>query len=89
MHKMSTLTIHSLDPAVDRGVRQKARREGKSLNQTVKELLASSMGVGGGAAKMDNRAEFERFSGVWSVKDEAEFNAVVADCQRVDPSDWK
>ena len=43
---MNTLTIHALETDIEKRIRTKARRERKSLNQTLKELLAASVGVG-------------------------------------------
>jgi len=85
---VTVMTIHALDPEVERRVRQKAEDEHKSLNQTLKELLAESVGVSRKRADV-NRARFERFCGVWSEQEADEFDAAVADLQRVDPRDWE
>ena len=71
---MSTLTIHSLDPAVGQRVRRKAKREKKSLNQVMKELLAESVGAGTGKSP-DHRSDFAVFAGIWSEEDQREFDA--------------
>jgi plasmid stability protein len=85
---MKTLTIHALDPAVEKRIRDRARKENKSLNQTMKELLAASVGrpVSGGSS--DHRRDFEEFAGIWSVRDEEEFAETTDAFDRIDEQDW-
>lgn len=85
---MAVLTIHALDAAVERRVRTKARKERKSLNQTLKELLAESVGSTSSPVP-DRRAEFAEFSGVWSEKDLREFTAATVDLETIDKADWQ
>jgi hypothetical protein len=87
--RMSTLTIHALDPATERRIRVKARKEKKSLNQLIKELLSGSVGVSTSSRTEDHRAEFQEFSGIWSDKELDEFNKAVSDLERVDEKDWQ
>ncbi len=85
---MSVMTIHALDSAVEKRVRAKARRERKSLNQTLKELLAESVGTGATAVG-DHRADFAEFAGVWSAADAEAFAAATADFENLDTEDWR
>lgn len=85
---MSTLTIHALEPDVERRIRIKAKKERKSLNQTLKQLLAESVGRSPLPAP-DHRGEFEEFSGIWSRKDLEAFEKATADFEKVDEKDWK
>ena len=85
---MSTLTIHALDTVVEERVRAKAKREGRSLNQTLKELLAASVGAHPSPAA-DHRADFVEFHGVWSAQDARGFQAATADLETVDQRDWQ
>ncbi len=80
---MSTLTIHSLDAAIERRIRSKAKKDGRSLNQTLKELLAVSTGVQP-LPNSDHRADFAEFHGIWSEQDVREFQAATADFETVD-----
>jgi hypothetical protein len=74
---MSTLTIHALDAVVEKRIRAKARRDGRSLNQTLKELLAVSVGASPSPVA-DHRPDFAEFCGIWT-----------ADLEVVDKADWK
>ena len=84
---MRTLTIHALEPAVEKRIRAKARREGKSLNQALKELLAASVGVGT-KQPIDHKADFAEFHGIWTDADKRAFESAIADLENVDPADW-
>ena len=85
---MNTLTIHALETAVEKRVRAKARRDGKSLNQTLKELLAASVGAGLSPAA-NHRADFAEFCGIWTTQDASDFEAGTADLEKVDKADWQ
>jgi hypothetical protein len=84
---MSPLSIHSLDPEVERRIREKARRDRKSLNQTLKELLAASVGRSPQATP-DRRADFAEFAGTWSDEDVGAFEQATIDLERIDGGDW-
>lgn len=85
---MSTLTIHSLDPQVEKKVRQKARRENKSLNRVLKELLEERYGQSCAQTKKRS-SEFKEFLGIWSTEDEQEFTRATAEFERIDDEDWR
>ncbi len=85
---MSAMTIHALDPVVETRIRARARREGRSLNQPLKELLATSVGCHESAAS-NHKDDFDAFCGVWTGEDEKEFMAATADFEKVDHGDWE
>lgn len=85
---MSTMTIHALDPAVEKEIRARARREGRSLNQTLKELLAAGAGFRESSAP-NHKDDFVAFCGIWTDEDEKEFIAATADLETVDRRDWE
>lgn len=85
---MSTLTIHALDHSIEKRIRDKARRNGRSLNQTLKELLAASVGVTA-QPSADNRADFAEFCGIWTKKDAQDFCNAASDLDKVDREDWR
>lgn len=86
---MSTLSIHALEPEVERRIRAKAKREGRSLNQTLKELLAESVGVRSPHNSADHRADFAEFLGVWSDEEAQEFEEATTDLESIDRADWE
>lgn len=84
---MRSITIHDLDPSIAALVKQRARDEGLSLNRTLKLLLEEALGVRPAAQK--HRAHFEKFCGMWTKAQAAEFDRTVADLGTVDPADWR
>ncbi len=85
---MSTLTIHALEATVEKRIRSKAKRDGRSINQTLKELLAASVGVRP-LPEADHRADFSEFLGIWNARDAREFEAATADFETIDQADWQ
>lgn len=85
---MTTMTIHALEPEIEKRIRRKSRKERKSLNQTLKELLSESVGCAS-PSRPDHRNDFAEFSGVWSGEDQQEFNTVTADFGRIDEEEWQ
>lgn len=47
-------TIRAIPPALDRALREQARRSGKSLNQVVIDALRLGLGLGGSQAAYDD-----------------------------------
>jgi hypothetical protein len=85
---MKSITIHGLDESLEAMIEEKARKEGLSLNKTVKLLLRKALGLepsGNG----DRKADFAEFCGVWSKADQAEFDRKTQDLRKVDPRDWQ
>ena len=85
---MSTLTIHALEAVVEKRIRAKAKRDGRSLNRTLKELLAVSVGAHP-SPSADHRADFAEFCGIWTSEDACEFKAATSDLETVDKVDWQ
>ncbi len=85
---MGVITIHALEPGVEKRIRARARRQHKSLNQTVKELLAERV-AGKVQTPADHRATFAEFAGVWSRAEARAFEVATADFSKVDSEDWK
>jgi hypothetical protein len=82
---MSSITIHEIDPVLDRRLSSVAKERGKSKNLLVKELLASSLGLSSQGKYED---DYREFCGLWSREEAEEFESCVADNAVVDPSDW-
>ena len=83
-----TLTIHELEPATAKLLMVYARRQSKSLNQSVKDLLAVALGVvPKPRLKVDNG--LRRFRGCIDHKNASDLLAYVenADFSKVDKED--
>jgi hypothetical protein len=85
---MKSITIHGLDEPLEAMIEEKARKEGLSLNKTVKMLLRQALGLEPGG-NGDRKADFSEFSGVWSKADVREFEEKTRDLRKVDSRDWQ
>lgn len=60
------------------------RRRGRSLNQTVIDLLGQSLGVGGSRSN-----GLGRLAGSWDEKDAREFEQAIAPFEQIDEELWR
>lgn len=81
---MKSLTIHNLDDTLDSVIRERAQREGTSLNKMIKKLLTESLGV----AKKRKRSDFSEFTGLWSKREFRNFEKAAQDFEKIDQQDW-
>ena len=77
-------TIRAVPDAIDRALRQRAKREAKSLNAVVVEALARSLELD---AKPVEYTDLDHLIGTW--QDDPGFDRAVADFERVDEDAWK
>ena len=84
---MKSITIHNLDDPLNTLIREKAKTEGLSLNNTIKKLLAEALGL---SPKKDGEREkdFLDLFGSWSEEEVKEFNRQVGDFEKIDREDW-
>ena len=78
-------TLRKIPPDVDRTLRHKLSREGRSLNEIAIEAL-SAQGAGIDRRMAENH-ELDFAIGTW-VED-GEFDKSIADQRRIDPELWK
>jgi hypothetical protein len=86
--KMKSITIHGVDGPLAEMIKSKAQSEGLSVNQTIKKILESALGV---KPRRDDikRGDFEEFCGIWKEADLAEFKVHTKALSKVDPGDWR
>jgi hypothetical protein len=84
---MTSITIHNLEEPLSGLIREKARRQGVSLNKVIKQLLAESLGLSQKNNSPEN--DFTDFSGVWSPDDLEEFLGNTEALSHIDPRDWE
>ena len=85
---MKSLTIHKLEEPLLVLLKERAHKEGKSMNQTVKELIETMVGM---KVKRQDSAtsEFKDLCGVWSSKELREFENATGAFEKIDKEDWK
>ena len=80
-----SITIHEIAPELNDRLSQRARQEGISKNQLVKNLLARAVGLPDSGGYSD---DYREFCGVWTAAEHAEFMAAQKGNMKVDPEDW-
>jgi hypothetical protein len=77
-------TLRGIPRALDAAIRERARREGRSLNEVAVEAMADGLGVG---ASGQVRRDLSDVAGTW--RREAAVEAALIAQDRVDPEAWK
>lgn len=83
---MKSITIHNLDESLDVLIREKARRQGTSLNKTIKRVLKTALGLD--ETGVNRKDAFMDLFGSWSKKDERKFHIRTKGFENVDSEDW-
>lgn len=86
--QMKSITIHGLDEELDKEIREKAQKQGISLNKTIKKLLKKALGLKS-PSEPDHKDEFEDLFGVWSKENFEEFTESSKDFNIVDRGNWE
>lgn len=84
---MTSITIHGLEDPLDSLIRERARNQGLSLNKTIKQLLAESLGISHTMPKNSN--DFTDLCGIWSSEDLEEFTRSTQELSATDLKDWE
>ena len=83
---MKHITVRNVPGDVAEALDAERRRRGKSLNETVIDLLSQGLGVGGADRR---RNGLRRLAGTWSAREQARFEAAVAPFEKVDEELWR
>lgn len=84
---MKSISVHGVSKETVDLLRQRAKNEGRSVNNVMKELIDQSLGLGSG--KADNRTAFVEFCGVWTEEEAKAFLDAIDDLERIDEADWR
>ncbi len=85
---MAAITLHTLDDTLAKRLRATAKREGKSLNQTAKDLLASALGLKP-TRRTQVRNGLARFCGTLSDADANAIRETLKDFEKIDEEMWR
>jgi hypothetical protein len=83
---MKHLTIRDIPQELAESIERERRRRGKSLNQTVIQLLGQSLGV---ISQGPRKNGMHRFAGTWTPEEQREFEAAVAPTEQIDEELWR
>lgn len=76
-------TLRKVPPQVDRALRARARKLGKSVNQVAVEALAQSVG------QPARYRSLRGMPGAWSKKEAADFERILGTIRTIDEELWK
>ncbi|MFA4828693.1 MAG: hypothetical protein WC855_02615 [Thermodesulfovibrionales bacterium] len=85
---MSVMTIRGIDDTTAKVLKQKAKKEGVSVNAVLLKTLRESLGL-----EKKRRTiiydDLDYLAGTWNEKDFIEFQKQIADFETVDKKMWK
>jgi plasmid stability protein len=81
---IKALTIRNLPPGIADALEREKRRRGKSLNQTVIDLLGQGLGAQG-----ERSNGLGRLAGSWNEEEFDEFERATAPFEGVDEELWR
>jgi len=82
--RKSYITVRNITPAIDKALRSLQKQNGVTLNETVLQLLARSLGIN---QTKDNG--LGRFSGMWDSDNFEKFHANIESLEKIDQDLWK
>lgn len=86
---MKPITVRNLPPEIARAIRDKSRKERRSLNQTVISLLEEATGATPKSRPPTVHHDLDHLFGVWTKEEADEFDAYLKESRSViDPKDW-
>jgi plasmid stability protein len=83
---MGYLTVRNVPEDVARALRTEKRRRGKSLNQTVIDLLRHALGLGW---DLPGGNGLEKLAGTWSQEEFERFERATAVFEQIDEEQWR
>ena len=83
---MGYLTVRNVPSDVAKALRSETRRRGKSLNQTVIELLKHALGLGWDSPGTNG---LEKLAGAWSQKELDSFERATAVFEHIVEEQWR
>lgn len=85
---MTTMTLRGVDERITAALKEKARKEGVSVNALMLRVLKESLGI-----EKKKRSvvydDLDHLAGTWSKKDASEFERATAVFEKVDEEMWK
>ncbi len=83
---MKSMSIHGIDPAMTRKIREKSAEYGLSANKTIKKILADSLGTG--PEKKGHSRDFDDLCGALPAAAAAERERALLEMDVVDEEAW-
>ncbi len=85
---MKSISIHGLDDTLEVMIKEKALKQGLSINKTIKKLLEEALGIRPKDSSMKEQA-FSDLFGIWNQDDLNDFQESISDFDQIDEKDWQ
>jgi plasmid stability protein len=85
---MKAVTLRNLPAALDRTIRQRAKKKGVSVNKVVIGLLQDHLGEGE-ARPIRRYHDLDSLAGAWTKQEAEAFDQALAQQRTTDPEIWK
>ena len=85
---MATMTLRGIDDQTAQALKERASRDGVSVNAVTLRLLRETLGLEKRRRSV-TYSDLDHLAGTWSREEEAEFNRNTAIFEQVDEELWK
>jgi|SRR3954469_4524528 len=85
---MTAITLRNIPSKLQEVIRQRAGREGLSLNKTVLRMLEEASGQRTNTGRKLHH-DLDHLAGTWSDQEAAAFEAALVEQRRIDPELWR
>jgi plasmid stability protein len=86
---MATMSIRGLDDKALARLKQRAEREGSSVNSLVVQILQDDGGAKAKVPSLRRHRDLDALAGTWTERDANAFERATAPFSKVDPTLWK
>ena len=84
---MSQITLRGLEPEIERKIRKKAKKSGKSLNRVILYMISQNAGLN--RKKNPLSDSLRKLAGGWGEKEASDFFDSIRSCGQIDETIWK
>ncbi|MFC1580588.1 antitoxin [Thermodesulfobacteriota bacterium] len=85
---MKAITIRGLDPSVSEKLKQVAKKEGKSVNQLVLDLIKQNVGMQKKKKFTRQYDDLDHLFGKWSRSEFEKIQGFIESERKIDPELW-
>jgi hypothetical protein len=86
---LNSITLHNIPSSLYGLLKQKARRDGTSMNRTIQGLLAEAFGLHGGTGGKARKDVYDEICGSLPADEMARMLEAEKGFEGVDPGDWR
>ena len=85
---MAQITLRGLEPEIEKEIRKKAQKSGKSLNRVILDMISNNTGTKK-TEKNPPAASLKKLAGGWDKQEALDFIASIKICEQIDEEMWK